>query len=556
MGGEGDDVLVGNGSDNWLRGDDGADTLDGLAGDDLLEGDDPLGYNPSAPRNDILRGGDGDDLLIGLYLADTLGGGSGFDVADYSNTSFDVEADLDGEVGDDGAWDDGDTIGLDVEGVWGGSGDDVLTGNAAANELDGGAGDDVLDGGPGPDDLIGGSGIDAVDYTDRIAAVFVDLEGDAGDGGTGEDDRVAASVEDLLGGNGGDVLTGNDADNFLFGGPGMDQLEGRAGDDLVNGGTGGDSLSGGAGFDISDYAERTNGVSVDLDAGVEDDGEPGERDTTWVDVEDVGGGVGNDTLVGNGGENFLFGRGGSDSLDGLGGADALFGGDADDSLASRDGFTDENDCGAGSGDRAVMDWFDEVVACEQALGPAPHAATGGATEITEETARLAGAVNPLWNATSVYWEFGTTTAYGRRTPNVNLPANALSNQVSAVVSRLTGGTTYHYRVVATNGGGTTYGVDLTFRTLSAPTQPPPPVRPPPPRLCVVPKVVGQSLRIARRRITQRLCRVGKLTRKPSRVVRAGIILGQKPRWNRLMPRGTKVSLVVSSGKPRKRSAKR
>ena len=554
MGGDGDDVLVGNASDNWLRGDDGADTLEGLGGDDVIQGDDPMGYNPSLPRNDTLRGGGGDDVLEGLFTADLLEGGDGFDVADYSRSSFDLEVDLDGEVGDDGAWDDGDTIELDVEGVWGGSGEDILIGNGAANLLDGGDGHDFLDGGLGPDELIGGDGVDFGDYSTRSLGVSVDIGGPPGnDGSPGEGDTVDPSVEVLNGGDGNDALTGDGSENLLFGGRGNDDLRGAGGDDLLNGGLGGDSLAGGAGFDLADYLERSTGVSADLD-GAADDGEPGEGDAIAVDVEDLRGGDGNDNLVGNGGENFLFGQGGNDSLNGGAGSDLLVGGDGDDDLSSRDNeFVDENDCGFGSGDRATIDWFDDVINCEQAVGPAPHVATGAPSEVTQTTARLSAAINSLGSLTAASWELGTTTAYGRRTPSVSIPANGWSTMVSTVVTGLTPGTTYHYRSFATNGGGTTYGVDLTFTTLGAPTQPPPPPPPPPPpaRPCVVARVVGQPLRVARRLITKRRCRVGKITRRPSRVVRKGRVLAQRPKAGRRLPRGSKVSLVVSSGKPRK-----
>lgn len=546
MGGEGDDVLIGNGSDNWLRGDDGADTLQGLAGEDVLEGDDPMGYNPFLPRTDTLRGGDGDDVLAGLYMADLLEGGDGFDIADYSRSFFDLEVDLDGEAGDDGAWDDGDTIELDVEGVWGGSGDDVLTGNGNANTLDGGDGDDVLDGGLLGDELIGGPGLDVADYSTRSVGVSVEIGGAPF---PGEGDAVDGSIEVLFGGGGNDALTGDADDNLLFGGPGNDDLRGAGGDDLLNGGSGGDSLAGGAGFDLADYLERSVGISADLD-GLADDGEPGEGDAIAVDVEDLRGGAANDTLVGNGAENFLFGRGGDDSLEGGAGPDLLDGGDGNDALLSRDNEFDENRCGAG-GDSATIDWFDQVVGCEQALGPAPHVATGAPSEVTQTTARLSAAVNSLGNATTAYWELGPTTAYGIRTASVNLAANAGSTMVSTVVTGLTPGTTYHFRSVATNGGGTTYGVDLTFTTIRASTQPPPPPPPPPARHCVVPRIVGQTLRVARRSITRRRCRVGKITRRPSRVVRKDLVLAQRPKAGKRLPRGSKVALVVSSGKPRK-----
>ena len=52
--------------------------------------------------------------------------------------------------------------GVTIENAFGGAGNDVLTGNAAANRLDGGAGNDRIEGGAGNDILIGGRGSDTL----------------------------------------------------------------------------------------------------------------------------------------------------------------------------------------------------------------------------------------------------------------------------------------------------------------------------------------------------------------------------------------------------------
>jgi hypothetical protein len=51
--------------------------------------------------------------------------------------------------------------------------------------------------------------------------------------------------------------------------------------------------------------------------------------------------------------------------------------------------------------------------------------------------------------------------------------------VTAALSGLDEDTTYHYRVVATNASGTSFGQDKMFRTFIHPTTPPPPPPPPP-----------------------------------------------------------------------------
>jgi hypothetical protein len=143
--------------------------------------------------------------------------------------------DLGGAAGDDGETGEGDTVGADFEGILGGSGNDVLTG---------GPGDDLLDGGPGADQMNGGGGDDVVDYSLRTAAVTADADGVAGDDGeAGEGDSIAADVEDLVGGDGNDSLTGNSSANYIWGGPGNDVLDGGGGVDWFFADDGDDTIA-------------------------------------------------------------------------------------------------------------------------------------------------------------------------------------------------------------------------------------------------------------------------------------------------------------------------
>lgn len=150
-----------------------------------------------------------------------------------------------------GAWT-GFTIGngVTIERASGGSGHDVLVGNAAANILAGGFGDDVLTGGRGADRLDGGFGRDAADYSDAAAGVTVKLRsGRTSSDGDGSSD-VLISVEDVFGSAFNDFLTGDDGANRLDGGGGADTLTGLNGDDTLTGGGGNDALNGGAGVDV------------------------------------------------------------------------------------------------------------------------------------------------------------------------------------------------------------------------------------------------------------------------------------------------------------------
>jgi len=85
------------------------------------------------------------------------------------------------------------------------------------------------------------------------------------------------------------------------------------------------------------------------------------------------------------------------------------------------------------------------------------------------SATLKGSVNPRGSTTSVYFQWGTTTSYGHTTASQTYNGN-LTQNVSWNITGLSPNTTYHFRLVGTNNGGTRYGIDRTFTTL--PTGPP------------------------------------------------------------------------------------
>lgn len=96
------------------------------------------------------------------------------------------------------------------------------------------------------------------------------------------------------------------------------------------------------------------------------------------------------------------------------------------------------------------------------IGNSPIATTLAATAVTLNSATLNGAVNPNGLATTYYFQWGTTVSYGNVTPTLSAGSGSANVSVSANLSTLVAGTTYHYRVVAVNSDGTTYGTDLTF----------------------------------------------------------------------------------------------
>jgi hypothetical protein len=95
---------------------------------------------------------------------------------------------------------------------------------------------------------------------------------------------------------------------------------------------------------------------------------------------------------------------------------------------------------------------------------APTATTGSASAIGEVSAKLAGSIDPDGASTSYHFAYGTSTAYKASTASVTLTAGSASVNVSAALTGLAPATTYHYRLVASNADGTSYGTDRTFTT--------------------------------------------------------------------------------------------
>jgi phosphodiesterase/alkaline phosphatase D-like protein len=99
--------------------------------------------------------------------------------------------------------------------------------------------------------------------------------------------------------------------------------------------------------------------------------------------------------------------------------------------------------------------------------PAPPAVTDeGVASLAASSATLQASVNPNGGlVSSCLFEYGTSTAYGQTAPCSTMPGSGASPvAVSAAVADLSPNTTYHFRVVATNAGGTGEGGDQTFTT--------------------------------------------------------------------------------------------
>ena len=99
--------------------------------------------------------------------------------------------------------------------------------------------------------------------------------------------------------------------------------------------------------------------------------------------------------------------------------------------------------------------------------PAPIAVTQGASNRSATGATFGGMVKPLGLETTTSFQWGTTAAYGSSSAPVDVGQGSSAVVVDVVVNRLSPSTTYHFRLVAVNAAGKTYGADSMFRT-SAP----------------------------------------------------------------------------------------
>ncbi|HEX8121289.1 MAG TPA: hypothetical protein VF549_08495 [Solirubrobacteraceae bacterium] len=339
----------------------------------------------------FLRGGPGDDTFTFPLSV----GAPRIGIVLYDQAAGPVTILMPGGTAPNGDGDGGtDAFANDPFEVVGSSHDDHFDGDAGPSLVFGGDGADTMEGGGGHDGLDGGTGAD-------------DLDGGEGDDvvtGGDDDDQLHGGLDD-------DLIAGDAGDDDLFGDDGDDLLDEAA--SYPAGTADGDDLHGGAGFDLLQYAlvdpfyffvspylaGRTAPVTVSLDEAA-NDGETGEQDNARSDVEQVVGGLGDDTLVGNDQANVLGGFDGRDTIRGGGGADTLAGvgvpddpggmdealrdlvddeaddieggagadtvdaDEGDDLVHVRDGVRDTVDCGPGN-DTGERDAVDDVAStCE------------------------------------------------------------------------------------------------------------------------------------------------------------------------------------------------
>ena len=276
--------VTGTNFDDWIGGDDGANRLLGGGGDDRLLGGRGNDYLEGGAGADTLEGGRGDDIYK-VDLQDTVreSAGQGNDTIVLEKVTPTYPYDQVYAY----------VLSSNVENIYaqtaysggGGPGDDVnyrFTGNESANVIGGGYGDDVLTGLGGDDTIHAGRGNDVIyggDGKDTLVVQNfshetlgqIDLE-------TGsfrlldlnfgvEYNSVFDSIENVVGGEGGDTIYGSSIANVISGGSGKDKIYGRGGDDVISGGAHADTLYGDAGNDVLDggaYRDTlTGGLGAD-----------------------------------------------------------------------------------------------------------------------------------------------------------------------------------------------------------------------------------------------------------------------------------------------------
>jgi Ca2+-binding RTX toxin-like protein len=289
----------------------GIEDLGGSIYNDVLEGDGSNNWIFGEEGNDILKGGGG---------ADHLDGGFGKDTASYVGSDAAVLVNLD--VGGFGGHAQGDTY-TNVENITGSTFGDILVGSSAGNvllglsgndQISGYDGDDLIEGGVGSDILNGGGGTDTLSYTSSMAGVVVNLGNGMVQGGDAQGDSVSY-FENVSGSEYADSLFGNGLANLLKGGKGADSIFGGINDDVIEGGLGGDTLDGGSDNDTLSYAGSAAGVVVNLGNGMADGG-----DATGDSFKNF------ENVTGSGKEDSLFGDGLANRIEGGAGHDFLFGG--------------------------------------------------------------------------------------------------------------------------------------------------------------------------------------------------------------------------------------
>lgn len=206
--------------------------------------------------------------------------------------------------------------------ITGTAGDDNLVGTAAGETIEGLAGNDVIQGFMATDQIDGGADNDTVSYVAASGGVTIDLTlaGPQNTVSAGMDQLI--SIENIIGSNFNDTLTGDNNANVI---------NGLGGNDLIDGAGGNDTLIGGLGVDTLTYANTAAGVTVNISL-LTAQNTVGAGTDTISEFENLIGTAFADTLTGDSVDNVIFAGDGDDIVEGSDGNDTLTGGNGVDTV--------------------------------------------------------------------------------------------------------------------------------------------------------------------------------------------------------------------------------
>ncbi len=280
--------------------------------------------------NDTVDGGDGIDR-VEMYV-DDLSLGAGAQV----NLSSSVVAGIAAQTAI--SINGGTSTLTSIEDVMGSSSNDTIVGSDGNNQLVGWLGDDsilgldgadILKPGAGADTIDGGDGIDRISflydptqytylnglYPTVHATAWAGVAIDLGLGTFTNVDGQLGQVSNV------EDVTGTFADDHIVGDSGDNVMSGLSGNDTLDGGSGGSDTVSYAAVNgdgrvlapiVGVNASIPNGVNVDLSTGTASDGEGGTD--TLLNIDNVIGSIGSDTIKGTSGDNIVDGGEGTDTF--------------------------------------------------------------------------------------------------------------------------------------------------------------------------------------------------------------------------------------------------
>jgi len=393
----------------------------------IINGTDLNDVMIGTPGNDTIKALAGDDKIYSDEGSDIIDGGTGVDTIYYGYSYNPIVVDLSIATGQIGGDADGDII-SNIENVIGTRGNDVIIGNSANNLLIGGAGADRLD---------GGAGIDTVSYLDSKGSVLVNLQNTSQSWADASGDTLF-NIENIIGSNSLDVLTGNAGNNII---------SGMGGNDEIVGGAGADVIDGGAGIDKVVYAASASGVTVDIASTVAQIGGDAQGDIL-SNIEDITGTSFDDILKGNdlanrisagGGNNIVYGRGGDDVIlvgDIIGGNDTFYGDAGNDELYGSVG--DDMLIGGsgadvlyGGSDTDTVSYADSTAAVNVNLGITTAQSGGDAAGDILAAADIENLIGSAYNDT-----LAGSSLYNKIDGGAGIDTMSYSNSTAAVIVNL------------------------------------------------------------------------------------------------------------------------